>query len=144
MEEVKIIKEQLKKLANPSIAEHSKKYLRSPYSFHGIRVPELRKIAKNYKNIEIYDVYNIFENPVHPYTLSLLRSLPRVDSHRYERLAIIPGTPPDCIHMPTGCPFMPRCSFVIEKCTLENPGLRNIADDHKTACWVDVKTGRPA
>jgi oligopeptide transport system ATP-binding protein len=94
--------------------------------------------------VEEADVYNIFENPVHPYTLSLLRSLPRVDSHRYERLAIIPGTPPDCIHMPTGCPFMPRCSFVIEKCTLENPGLRNIADDHKTACWVDVKTGRPA
>jgi len=61
MGEVKIIREQLRKLSNSSIAENSKKYLKSPYSFYGIRVPELRKIAKNYKTLKIYDVYNIFE-----------------------------------------------------------------------------------
>jgi oligopeptide transport system ATP-binding protein len=92
--------------------------------------------------VEEADVFKIFENPVHPYTLSLLKSLPRVDSRRYERLAIIPGSPPDCINMPTGCPFMPRCGYAIEICGVENPQLLNVGDDHKAACWVEVKNGR--
>jgi len=92
--------------------------------------------------VEEADVFSIFENPVHPYTLSLLKSLPRVDSRRYERLAIIPGSPPDCIHMPAGCPFMVRCGFAIERCGVENPLLEIVEDDHKAACWVDVKNGR--
>lgn len=92
--------------------------------------------------VEEADVFEIFENPVHPYTLSLLRSLPRVDSRRYERLEIIPGSPPDCIKMPTGCPFMPRCGYAIEKCSVENPTLVNVIGDHKAACWVEVKNGR--
>jgi oligopeptide transport system ATP-binding protein len=92
--------------------------------------------------VEEADVFRIFENPVHPYTLSLLKSLPRVDSRRYERLAIIPGSPPDCIHIPAGCPFMPRCGFAIERCGVENPQLVNVEDDHKAACWVEVKKGR--
>jgi oligopeptide transport system ATP-binding protein len=91
--------------------------------------------------VEEADVFKIFENPVHPYTLSLLKSLPRVDSRRYERLAIIPGSPPDCINMPTGCPFMPRCGHAIEICGVENPQLLTIEGDHKAACWVEVKNG---
>ena len=92
--------------------------------------------------VEEADVYKIFEHPVHPYTLSLLKSLPRVDSRRYERLAIIPGSPPDCINMSIGCPFMPRCGYAIERCGVENPQLLNVEDDHKAACWVKVKNGR--
>jgi oligopeptide transport system ATP-binding protein len=92
--------------------------------------------------VEEADVFNIFENPVHPYTLSLLKSLPRIDSRRYERLAIIPGSPPDCIQMPTGCPFMPRCVYAIDRCGVENPQLTNVEDDHKAACWVEIKNGR--
>lgn len=92
--------------------------------------------------VEEADVFKIFENPVHPYTLSLLKSLPRVDSRRYERLAIIAGSPPDCIHMPTGCPFMPRCGYAIDRCGVENPQLLNVGEDHKAACWVEVKNGR--
>jgi len=92
--------------------------------------------------VEEADVFNIFENPVHPYTLSLLKSLPRVDSRRYERLEIIPGAPPDCIHMPAGCPFMPRCGFTIERCRVENPQLEIVGIDHKAACWVETKTWR--
>jgi oligopeptide transport system ATP-binding protein len=92
--------------------------------------------------VEEADVFDIFEKPLHPYTLSLLKSLPRVDASRYERLAIIPGSPPDCIHLPVGCPFMPRCSHAIERCGKENPRLVSVDEDHKAACWVDVKTGR--
>jgi oligopeptide transport system ATP-binding protein len=94
--------------------------------------------------VEEADVFDIFENPVHPYTLSLLKSLPRVDSRRYERLAIIPGSPPDCIHMPEGCPFMPRCGYAIAKCKVENPTLDTVRDGHKAACWVTVTNGRQA
>ena len=93
--------------------------------------------------VEKADVYTIFEQPVHPYTLSLLKSLPRVDNTRYDRLAIIPGSPPDCIHLTAGCPFMPRCQFAIDHCSIENPALCEVTDGHEVACWVDVQTGRP-
>jgi oligopeptide transport system ATP-binding protein len=92
--------------------------------------------------VEEADVFKIFENPQHPYTFSLLKSLPRVDSKRYERLAIIHGSPPDCINLPHGCPFMPRCEFAIERCSQENPGLEYVENEHRIACWVDVETRR--
>lgn len=88
--------------------------------------------------VEEGNVYQIFDNPKHPYTASLLKSLPRVDSHQYERLATIQGSPPDCIHLPSGCPFLPRCEFGMEKCEQENPELLIIEEDHKVACWVDM------
>jgi oligopeptide transport system ATP-binding protein len=90
--------------------------------------------------IESADVFQIFDNPQHPYTLSLLKSLPRLDSNSYERLATIPGSPPDCIEMPAGCPFLPRCRYANERCIEENPKLEFIDTDHKIACWVDVNT----
>jgi oligopeptide transport system ATP-binding protein len=93
--------------------------------------------------VEEADVFHIFENPLHPYTFCLLRSLPRVDSKRYERLAIIQGSPPDCINLPPGCPFIPRCEFAIERCSVENPALELAETDHRIACWIDVETRRP-
>jgi len=60
-EEIKKIREELRKIGDREIAEHSKRYLKSEYSFYGIRVPQLRKIAKNYKNIDIYEAYNLFD-----------------------------------------------------------------------------------
>ncbi len=92
--------------------------------------------------VEEADVFRIFENPQHPYTFSLLKSLPRIDAKRYERLAIIHGSPPDCIHMPLGCPFQPRCEFAIERCSQEIPHLESVEDGHRIACWVDVVTRR--
>ena len=92
--------------------------------------------------VEEADVYAIYEDPRHPYTLSLLKSLPRVDRKKHTRLANIQGSPPDCIHMPPGCPFQPRCDFAIKRCLQENPSLVNIAEGHGMACWVDVKSRR--
>ncbi len=60
-EEVKELRIKLKSLANYQIASHSKKYLKSPYNFYGVRVPQLRSLAKEYGSIGIYDVYNIFD-----------------------------------------------------------------------------------
>jgi len=86
-------------------------------------------------------VDEVYDNPHHPYTLSLLGALPRVDMSRSERLTSIPGMPPNLIGLPQGCPFAPRCHFAVEKCKQENPPLASIAPKHEIACWVDVQTG---
>jgi oligopeptide/dipeptide ABC transporter ATP-binding protein len=92
--------------------------------------------------VEEADVFTLFERPSHPYTLSLLKSLPRVDTHTSEKLATIPGAPPDCLSLPPGCPFAPRCSFSVDRCLSDNPIRRQINFNHEVACWVDVTTGR--
>ena len=93
--------------------------------------------------VEESDVFQLYENPLHPYTLSLLNSLPRVDSSRAgERLATIPGFPPDGITVMPGCPLAPRCRFAVERCMYENPQLEYFETDHKVACLVDVTTGK--
>jgi oligopeptide transport system ATP-binding protein len=91
--------------------------------------------------VEHARVDDVYDNPRHPYTLSLLGALPRVDMSRSERLTSIPGMPPNLIGLPKGCPFAPRCHFVLEKCRQENPPLTFIAPKHEIACWVDVQTG---
>lgn len=93
--------------------------------------------------VEETNIFELFENPRHPYTLSLLRSLPRVDMLRDERLATIPGSPPDCVVMPPGCPFISRCPSAIERCSLENPTLETVAYDHRVACWVTTPYDLP-
>lgn len=94
------------------------------------------------KIVEEADVYQIFENPLHPYTIALLGSLPRVDDSGNARLAVIPGSPPDGIQVPKGCSFAPRCTHKIDRCLAEAPNLTERATEHSVACWVDVKTGR--
>ena len=91
--------------------------------------------------VEQSDVFTLFDDPRHPYTLALLRSIPRLDEISHEKLPAIPGSPPDCLHLPPGCPFAPRCNFVIERCIQQNPALRPVEDGHPIACWVDVRTG---
>ena len=78
----------------------------------------------------------LYANPRHPYTLGLLRSVPRLDEPRRERLAPIEGQPPDLTRLPSGCSFTPRCAFRVDRCTAEAPALRAIgAGAHVTACW---------
>ncbi len=92
--------------------------------------------------VEEADVYQLFENPLHPYTLSLLKSIPRVDQRIDERLATISGQPPNNLTMPPGCSFAPRCDHQIDKCWVEVPSLENVGPEHRIACWVDVTTGK--
>jgi oligopeptide transport system ATP-binding protein len=86
-------------------------------------------------------VDDLYENPLHPYTLALLQALPRADRRREKSLKSIQGAPPNLLVEPKGCPFAPRCEFVQEKCIQQNPQLVHIEDTHKVACWVDTKTG---
>ncbi|MCX7912076.1 MAG: ABC transporter ATP-binding protein [Dehalococcoidales bacterium] len=82
----------------------------------------------------------IFERPRHPYTVGLLGSVPRLGEKRGTRkLVPIGGMPPDLIHMPPTCAFLPRCQFKIKKCYEEPwPALRQVGENHFTACFVDI------
>jgi oligopeptide/dipeptide ABC transporter ATP-binding protein len=84
---------------------------------------------------------DLYGNPQNPYTKALLRSLPRVDGVRSDKLSTIEGLPPDLIALPPGCPFAARCEYVKDKCVKENPPLENFGPNHKVACWVDIRTG---
>ncbi len=86
--------------------------------------------------IEEATVKELYANPQHPYTLGLLGSLPRLDSSQRKRLTAIQGTPPLLYKKPVGCPFAPRCDYVVEKCK-ENPPLLEVDVNHWTACWID-------
>jgi oligopeptide transport system ATP-binding protein len=79
---------------------------------------------------------DVFSNPKHPYTWSLLRSIPRLDAEEREPLKPIEGLPPDLISPPSGCAFHPRCAFRITKCTTELPMLEPVGPTQKAACWV--------
>jgi len=92
--------------------------------------------------VEQGTVEQIFENPQHPYTWSLLRSMPRVDAVRHERLRSIEGIAPDLLHPPAGCRFHPRCPFRIEKCYTDEPVLEEHGPDNLAACWVTMDRAR--
>ena len=92
--------------------------------------------------VEQGTVEQIFANPQHPYTWSLLRSMPRVDAVRHERLRSIEGIAPDLLHPPAGCRFHPRCPFRIEKCYTDEPVLEEHGPDNLAACWVTMDRAR--
>ncbi len=78
----------------------------------------------------------IFKNPQHPYTWSLLRSIPRVDEKTKEKLISIRGLPPDLSKPPPGCKFHPRCRFRVDRCFTEEPPLEEVEPGHLARCWV--------
>ena len=92
--------------------------------------------------IEEASVNGLFANPSHPYTVGLIGSLPRVDETTHTRLFSIDGQPPILYQKPHACPFAPRCKWAMERCWKENPTLETIDNEHRIACWVDIKTGK--
>ncbi len=80
----------------------------------------------------------LFANPRHPYTLGLLKSIPRMDMERKSKLVPIEGFPPDLITIGARCPFQARCIYAVPKSEEENPTLQPVGNDHDVACWVDV------
>jgi oligopeptide transport system ATP-binding protein len=79
---------------------------------------------------------DVFANPKHPYTWSLLRSIPRLDAEEHQPLRAIEGLPPDLTDLPSGCAFHPRCAFRIERCSKDVPVLAQVAPAQEAACWV--------
>lgn len=93
--------------------------------------------------VEEAPVIELYEHPHHPYTLALMAALPRVDLRREHHLQSIPGSPPNLLVEPVGCPFAPRCTFAFERCWQERPPLFSTAHKHQSACWLDPATGKP-
>ena len=93
--------------------------------------------------VERAAVNDLFASPRHPYTLGLLRSLPRLDRDHSQRLEAIAGQPPDMTRVPAGCSFRPRCPVGVPRCESESPPLREVGPDRLSACWHDDAT-RPS
>jgi peptide/nickel transport system permease protein len=86
--------------------------------------------------VEIVDVLRLLSAPAHPYTQALMSVVPDLDTDRTKPLANIPGQPPDIDAIPRGCPFHPRCPWVIDRCRDEMPQLLAVAKGQEVACWV--------
>ena len=95
--------------------------------------------------IERASAVELYGNPRHPYTLGLLRSVPRLDEPRRGRLEPIEGQPPDLTKLPKGCAFAPRCGFKQARCEEEAPVLKpSGAPGHVSACWESERLVKPA
>jgi peptide/nickel transport system ATP-binding protein len=81
----------------------------------------------------------LLRDPQHPYTWSLVRSVPRVDEPRRGRLAGIGGAPPDPLNPPSGCRFHPRCLHRVGRCATDEPPLESVDRDQESRCWVPMR-----
>jgi oligopeptide/dipeptide ABC transporter ATP-binding protein len=91
------------------------------------------------KIVETGTAEDVYKRPKHPYTLALLKSVPRLDHPRGQKLDPVDGQPPDLARLDDGCPFRPRCRFAVDKCATSNPTLENVSDGHQAACWEKNK-----
>jgi len=89
------------------------------------------------KVAEIADVRDLFNNPAHPYTEALMKSVPNVEED-VDMLYAIEGQPPALDNLPAGCTFAPRCPYAFEKCLSEFPDIIQVGDSsarHTATCW---------
>ncbi|MDJ0270817.1 MAG: ABC transporter ATP-binding protein [Aigarchaeota archaeon] len=95
------------------------------------------KIAVMYagKIVEYGETREVLRNPIHPYTQALISTLPDPDpKNRFRMMVVIKGEPPNLMNPPSGCRFHPRCPFANEKCSTEEPFLREINEGHFVSC----------
>jgi len=84
--------------------------------------------------VEVATTKEIFKNPLHPYTMMLMKAIPNVKKP-VEKLESIPGTVPEMINPPSGCRFHPRCQVAKDECSVRAPKLREVAENHEVACF---------
>lgn len=99
-----------------------------------------KRVAVMYagKIIETGTVDEIFYKPKHPYTWGLLASMPKLQTKKGELIAI-PGTPPDLVAPPLGCPFTARCPYAMDVCVNHMPDYTKSSETHFAACWLQDK-----
>lgn len=95
------------------------------------------------KIIENSPASDIYYSPKHPYTLGLLRAVPRLDAPIKNKLATIDGVTPDLTESVIGCNFSSRCEFSIDKCNKEQPPFSIVGKEHYSACWEANKIPKP-
>ena len=84
---------------------------------------------------------SLFDDPQHPYTRALLRSVPRLDK-RVDRLEAVPGAVPPATDWPAACRFHPRCPHAWDRCRSEMPTLLDIGTQREVRCWLAVDPDR--
>jgi oligopeptide transport system ATP-binding protein len=104
----------------------------------GVVAQTAHRVAVMYagKVVETGTVREIFYNPQMPYTWGLLSSIPLLTADRSQDLIPIPGSPPDMLDPPTGCPFTPRCPYAMQICAEEMPDYTTFSAEHRAACWL--------
>ena len=110
----------------------------------GVIAETVKRVIVRYagKIVEEAKTKTLFENPQHPYTMGLLKSIPRLgDKFRYGkvRLSEIPGVVPSLYKLPSGCKFSTRCPSVMNLCREKEPELREIGEGHYCSCWLTVR-----
>ncbi|HOJ16658.1 MAG TPA: ABC transporter ATP-binding protein [Caldisericia bacterium] len=88
------------------------------------------------KIVEEAFIDDLYSSPLHPYTVGLLKAVPRLNISSEEKLKTIPGLPPDLISPPNGCSFHPRCEYAMKICAREEPPFFNFNNSRRTACWL--------
>lgn len=88
--------------------------------------------------VEVTDAGELYQNPVHPYTRALLSAIPvtNYDEEQQRRRVVLQGEVPSPMHVPTGCPFHPRCQLATELCRKERPALHSVGERHQVACHL--------
>jgi len=85
--------------------------------------------------VESAPAHELFQSPLHPYTLGLMNSFPSVSGEK-RKLTGIPGSPPDLVSPPTGCRFHPRCPRAMPECMRSAPRMKAFSSDHSIACHL--------
>lgn len=92
--------------------------------------------------VELSTVKEVFANPLHPYTMGLIGSIPKFNQKKGVRLDMIPGSVPNLIYPPTGCRFNPRCTKAMDVCRKDKPKMVEVSKGHSVACHLyDGKVG---
>jgi oligopeptide transport system ATP-binding protein len=125
------IQAQLLELLQEQVTSHGTALLLITHNL-GVVARYARRVNVMYAGriVESASADEIFTRPRHPYTVGLLRCVPRLDRPASERLEPIEGQPPDALNPPLGCQFHPRCPLVFDRCREEAPGLTRVDEDH--------------
>lgn len=104
----------------------------------GVVASMCEKIAVMYAGhiVEYGTADEIFYNPSHEYTKGLIKSIPKLNAEKIERLVPIEGQPVDLLNPPAGCPFAPRCSECMKICLNKMPPKTELSDTHYSYCWL--------
>jgi oligopeptide/dipeptide ABC transporter ATP-binding protein len=88
--------------------------------------------------VEYSSAENLFSSPLHPYTVGLMESIPKItpSGKQNEYLKVIPGVVPPLYNLPEGCSFQERCSHVMKICRVEGPLLKEKNPGHRVRCWL--------
>lgn len=87
------------------------------------------------RTMEYGTARDVFYHPSHPYSIGLLKAVPRLDGQEDSELATIPGNPPNLLRLPAGCPFRPRCQYATDECARHEPPLQTFSQGRLRACF---------